>query len=121
EAFAKTGVIRSAARAAEIDRSTVYAWQEHDDQFSVRFGQARAESDDRIREEIRRRALSGTLKPVYYLGERVGTIREYSDTLLIFLAKARMPEFRQPLAVDGVQSADENPAALIIERAAPHP
>jgi len=99
-AFARIGVIRHAAKAAKVDRSTVYDWQEHDAAFSVRFGQARAESDDRIREEIHRRAALGLLKPVYQGGKLVGTIREFSDTLLIFLAKARMPEFREQSKIE---------------------
>ena len=39
-----------------------------------------------------RRASEGTLKPVFYQGKMCGEIREYSDTLLIFLLKARRPE-----------------------------
>ena len=32
------------------------------------------------------------MKAVYHMGEVVGTEREYSDTLLIFLLKGAMPE-----------------------------
>jgi hypothetical protein len=32
------------------------------------------------------------LKPVFQNGEQVGVIREYSDTLLIFLLKGHRPE-----------------------------
>lgn len=42
--------------------------------------------------EAKRRAFKGTLKPVYQGGEKVGEIREYSDTLAIFLLKAHRPE-----------------------------
>ena len=42
--------------------------------------------------EARRRAVKGTDKPVFQRGEQVGTIREYSDTLLMFLLKANKPE-----------------------------
>jgi len=34
------------------------------------------------------------LKPVYYQGEQCGEVREYSDTLLIFILKARDPAYR---------------------------
>ena len=37
--------------------------------------------------EAIRRAVEGVEKAVYYQGEPVGTVREYSDTLLIFLLK----------------------------------
>lgn len=42
--------------------------------------------------ELHRRAFKGVLKPVYQGGARVGSIREYSDTLAIFLMKAHRPE-----------------------------
>jgi len=38
---------------------------------------------------LMRRAKDGTLRPVYQGGELVGHIREYSDTLGIFLLKSR--------------------------------
>lgn len=100
-AYAKTGIILRASKAAKVDRTTVYYWQEHDEHFALRMNQARAEADDALREEIRRRAVTGTLKPVYQGGHFVGTIREYSDTLLIFLAKSRMPEFREKVEHSG--------------------
>ncbi len=42
--------------------------------------------------EARRRAVEGVRKPVYCRGEIVGTVKEYSDTLLIFLMKGARPE-----------------------------
>ncbi len=55
-------------------------------------GFAHAEACDALASEARRRAVEGVLKPVYYKGKLVGFIREYSDTLLMFLMKAAMPE-----------------------------
>ena len=45
-----------------------------------------------LEDEARRRALQGVEKPVFREGRQVGTVTEYSDTLLIFLLKARRPE-----------------------------
>jgi hypothetical protein len=39
-----------------------------------------------------RRGVTGYDKPVYQQGRLVGTVREYSDTLLIFALKARAPD-----------------------------
>ena len=48
------------------------------------------------------------LKPVYYRGEIVGTVKEYSDTLLMFLMKGWMPEeFR-----DNVRAERKSPNDL---------
>ena len=45
-----------------------------------------------LEQEAARRAYHGTLKPVFHKGEECGFIREYSDTLMIFLLKARRPD-----------------------------
>lgn len=98
-AYAQTGIITSAAEAAGIVRSTVYEWQEHDETFSLRFHEAEATANDVLRAEILRRAYEGVEEPVYQLAKYVGTVRKFSDTLLIFEAKRRMPEYRDKVDV----------------------
>jgi len=53
-----------------------------------------------VREEIDRRARRGWSETVYQLAKRAGTVRKYSDTLLMFHAKARMPEYRDKQQVE---------------------
>ena len=105
--FAQTANFTAACRHAGIDRSTAYRWQEHDETFMLRYQQAEAEANDVIRAAIFRRAIQGIDKPLHYQGRLVkdengkpATVKEYSDTLLIFLAKARMPEFRDKQQVE---------------------
>lgn len=98
-AYAETGIITTAALAAGVDRKTIYNWQEHDEAFSLRFYDAEATANDLIRAEILRRAYEGVEEPVFQLGKYAGTIRKYSDTLLIFEAKRRMPEYRDKVDV----------------------
>lgn len=93
--FAETANVMLSARAANIARATVYYWLEHDvDDFSKRYNVADQEANDRIEAEIHRRGIVGVDKPVYYKGEIVGHIREWSDNLLMFRAKARMNKYR---------------------------
>lgn len=129
--YAKHGNVGHACDAARIHRSTFYRWQEHDETFGFAYEQAKADYCDSLRQEIHRRAHDGVLKPVYQRGEKVGAIREYSDTLLIFEAKARMPEYRDKVSVNatmqGVKPDDitTNPeaalyATLFVAALAPH-
>lgn len=74
DAFRLTGNVTQACSASGVGRSTVYRWQEHDEQFALSFRQAELESTELLEAEAQRRAVSG------------------SDTLLIFLLKARAPE-----------------------------
>ena len=111
KAFASSGNVRTACMAAGINRSAVYSWSETDVEFTIRYNQAKADVDDAIRAEIYRRGMFGEERYVIAQGKIVMgpdgktplTIREKSDTLLIFHAKSRMVEYRdkQQLEVTG--------------------
>ena len=47
---------------------------------------------DALEDEALRRAFHGSERPVFQGKELVGYVRDYSDTLLIFMLKARRPE-----------------------------
>lgn len=105
-AFAKSGIIRRAAEAAGVNRCTVAEHRQKDPDFAAAYQEALEDSNDRIREEIRRRAYGGTLRPVFYRGVQCGEIREFSDTLAIAFAKSRMPEFREKHELTGADGRD---------------
>lgn len=98
--YGKYGNVTDGCKKAGISRTTVYRWQEHDETFGLQFNQAKETYCDSLRHEIHRRAHTGVSKPIYQGGKRVGYVREFSDTLLIFEAKARMPEYRDKLQVE---------------------
>lgn len=100
EAYAKHANILVSARAAGIHRSTVYDWQEHDQDFSFAFNLAKEDAKDVLREEIYKRGKEGWNEEVYQFGLLAGTVHKYSDTLLIFHAKALMPEYRDKQSID---------------------
>ena len=89
------------AEAIGAGRATVYAWREEDEAFAAAWDVAVEESTDSMEREALRRAVRGTDKPVFQGGELVGTISEHSDTLLIFMLKARRPNvYRDHVKVD---------------------
>lgn len=90
--FARTGNVTESCENVGVNRSTVYVWQEKDDQFVAGWREAEIQATERLESEARRRAVDGTQKPVYQGGQLVGYITEKSDTLLIFLLKAHAPE-----------------------------
>jgi hypothetical protein len=73
-----------------VSHHTVYAWRD-----DVEFAQAESTTRDAFADmleiEAVRRAHGGVLKPVFQGGLFVGHVREYSDTLLIFLLNAARP------------------------------
>jgi len=104
--FSMTANVRAACMSAGIARSTMYAWQETDQEFSLKFNIASEEANDVIRAELFRRAVQGYEKPVVSMGNMVYNDgkplmeRVYSDSLLSLLAKSRMPEFRDKQSMD---------------------
>lgn len=113
-AYAGTGNISAAAKAAGIDRTAHYEWIKSDEAYREAFDVADAESVDLLEREARRRAAEGVDEPVIHQGQMMGawvtangetvapntpgatliplTIKKYSDTLLIFLLKGARPE-----------------------------
>jgi hypothetical protein len=83
--------VAEAARRAGVARRTPYARREVDPDFAAAWDEAVESATDDLAGEGWRRAKDGCEKPVFYQGGECGRIREYSDTLLIFLLKAHRP------------------------------
>jgi hypothetical protein len=102
-AFRATGNVRLACKAASVGRSSHYRWLEKNSEYREAFDLAKEDAADIIEAEAFRRAVVGVEKPVgWYKGKPGGTVREYSDILLIFLLKALRPEkYRERVEVRG--------------------
>ncbi|TNE60836.1 MAG: terminase [Alphaproteobacteria bacterium] len=92
EALAAGYSVGGAAEAAGIDRATPYRWRHQSIVFAREWDAAWAMGADALEDEALRRAVKGTEKPVFRGGEVVGHVREFSDTMLMQLLKARKPE-----------------------------
>lgn len=102
EALATLGNVRLAAKRIKMSPNAVYESRRADPEFAAAWEQALATAMDTMLEpEAMRRAVTGVLKPVYQGGALVGHVREYSDTLLIFLLKGGKPEkYRENIKID---------------------
>lgn len=84
--------VRMAAEAAGVDIHTPYQWRRTNKTFAQSWRIAEEAGTDLIEEEAFRRAVVGVEKPVYRAGEVVGHVADYSDSMLMFLLKARKPD-----------------------------
>lgn len=81
-----------AIEAEGISTATFYRHLEKEPELRSLYSAARDARDiPALESEAYRRAVEGNLKPVYQGGVKVGEIREFSDSLLMFLLKARKP------------------------------
>lgn len=86
---------------ARLSRVAVYDWRAADPQFASEWDEAVEFGTEELEEEARRRAYEGVDEPVFYQGTECGTVRKYSDTLLIFLLKGRRPDkYRERVSID---------------------
>jgi hypothetical protein len=101
DALAETANVTWACKAAKIPRRTAYEWRDADPVFSKGWEEAVELGTDALEDEAIRRGHAGVDKPVYQGGKQVGKLREYSDTLLIFMLKARRPDkFKERAQID---------------------
>lgn len=123
-AYSQCGNITRAAEMVGLNRGCHNMWRRDDPTYLPRFLDAQEEACDRLEEEARRRAVDGTLKPVFQGGKEVGTIREFSDTLLIFLMKGVMPQkYRDNYKIEAEIKQDathrwQPPEELLVDAAA---
>ncbi len=91
--LSRTGNVTHAARAVGMSRQGVYDAKYADEEFSKKWDDAVEQAIDLLEIEARRRAFKGTRKPVFFQGRQCGHIREYSDSLMMFLIKGKRPEY----------------------------
>lgn len=99
-------VVRAAAAASPHTKTrqgaarTFRDLRNRDPKFARRWDDALEAATAEVEMELHRRAVLGWDEPVYQRGERVGTVRKYSDRLLELRAKALMPNYRDRSTVD---------------------
>lgn len=101
--------VTGACIKASLPRQTAYDWRSADKEFAAAWDSALEEGTDRLEDEARRRAYEGTDKPVTHQGAITATYKEYSDTLMVLLLKARRPaQYRERISQE-VSGANGGP------------
>ena len=85
----ETGQITHACKVSGNERRHMYHKRDDDPEFAERWEQALETYADAIEAAAYRRAVDGTDKGVYYLGEQIATEKQYSDSLLALMLKAK--------------------------------
>lgn len=102
-ALAECGNVTTAANSSGWNRTYLYHKRKADPAFAKAWDEAATIGVAALEDEARRRAYEGWQEPVFHRGEVCGSVRKYSDTLLIVLLKAHLPEKyqeRQKLDLD---------------------
>jgi hypothetical protein len=110
-------IIRACAKFG-LSRQAVYKRRAQSKKFAECWDQAvedgrQAKVAD-LEEEADRRAMTGTLEPVYYKGKACGAKRRFSDTLLITRLKALEPDrYGDKTKIDYSEEIKTPPALVV--------
>lgn len=111
--LSETCNVGRACKAIEISRQTAYRWRSEMPEFAEAWDQAMKIGVTALEDEAHRRAFEGFDKPIVHQGVIMDTVKEYSDTLAIFLLKAHNPDkYRERSTVD--QNIAGNMAVTIV-------
>ena len=102
---------RAACEAVGRHFTTMYRHLRSDAKFRAAFEEVRGALGDVALAEAVRRAIDGVEKPVFHKGERVDTVVEYSDALLLAILRATRPEFRDAAKLE-LSGPDGGPIEL---------
>lgn len=86
------GNIGRAASMSNITRQTHYRWLRDDARYAAAYeNDVRPQAVSALEDEANRRAM-GYEEPIWFQGQKVGTITKYSDRLMELLLKANNPD-----------------------------
>lgn len=105
------GNVTRACKTVDITRTTAYEHRDLFPDFAEAWDAAQDLHTATLIEEAQRRAVEGTLEPVFYQGAIAGAKTIYSDSLLMFLIKQRDPSFRDTHRVEHA-NADGKPLEI---------
>jgi hypothetical protein len=91
-AYKNSASITQAAKAARIDRTLHYRWLRRSSGYAAAFERAKPIAAGVLLDRTVKRAIEGTLEPVFYQGQRCGLIRRYPEGTAQFLLRGLMPE-----------------------------
>lgn len=98
--YSETGRLCQSAIAVGVHPNTVAGLRKRDPEFDAEVKLAKEIFNESLDQEIVRRGKVGYDKPVFYQGEEVAIVREYSDVLLLAAAKRHDPAYRDKQQID---------------------
>lgn len=108
ELYMEVGIIRKTCDIIGMVPRTVHHWKVNDPDFKAALEEAEKVILMMVQDEAIRRAYHGVERPVYQGGKLVGFVKEYSDSLLQFIIKAKDPRYRDRVTNEHV-GADGKP------------
>lgn len=97
--YAKSGNLLEASKVARVSRAIHYVWLAEDPDYKAAVNDARQLAIEGMEAIADKLAFQGVLRPVFYAGQRCGSIREHNATLIMFRLKRLDPSYRERVDV----------------------
>lgn len=115
--LAKTANVSESARLAGMSASALYKHRAKTPTFAEQWDVAISAALDALEQAVIDRAKHGVERPVFYGGKLIGTVRNYSDALAMFMLKAKRPEVYARLHAEAAaQGSDDEARAEVLRR-----
>lgn len=116
-ALADHGIVAEAAKAASLHShhgciQTFYRQREADPEFARAWDEALDMARASIERELHRRGVEGVDKPVFWQGREIGTVKEYSDVLLLARIRKLDPDYRPQQRIEHGGTVKVKPIGL---------
>lgn len=93
--YARYGSISAAATYCRISTSTATMYRDRNPEFAQAMEDALDEHRAKIERAIYERGVEGVDEPRFGASGQIGTVKRYSDQLLLAYAKRHIPEYRE--------------------------
>lgn len=90
-ALAESGIAKQAAKAIGVNVTTAYRWRLADADFREAWDSLQDNIGQVVEDALLKRAVEGVEEPIYYAGQKVGTVRRYSDAGAMMLLRGLRP------------------------------
>ncbi len=109
--LAQTANVSLSARHAGLSKSALYKHRQKHPLFATAWDDALGEALDALEQAVIERAGPGVERPVYFGGKLIGTVRNYSDALAMFMLRAHRPEVYARLSAEATREGDDDAPA----------
>jgi len=116
ELLRETGHLCNSAKMVGVCPTTIFLHKKKDPDFAKAVEEAQELLNAKIEDALVERGIVGVDKGIYYKGVKVATEKEYSDTLLMFHARANMEKYRNSSSLE-ISGKGGGPIELSVAKA----
>jgi len=115
--LSRHGIVGEAAKRASLHShhgciQTFYRERKANPEFARQWEEALEMARHTVEYELHRRAVEGIDEPIYYMGEKVGSVKKYSDQLLLARIRKLDPTYRETQKIEHGGAIDVKPIGL---------